>query len=320
MKENFSAYMNLNRIEFIVTYQCTGKCRHCSVADKLGRTDSPQYANPDKAAEAVEKLCELFGISSVMTFGGEPLLYPDAVCAIHAKASERGIKTRQLITNGYYTKNPKQRTETALRLARSGVNQILISIDAFHQETIPWEDVYAFARAVKDAGIPDVRLHPAWVVNESHDNAYNAETRQLLIRFTDLDIPVSKGNNIVMSGNAVRYLAGFYEKPSLDLSETCGAMPYTEPLTNITALSIEPNGDVAICDFVIGNIIKEDIADIISRYDPHRNDCMRAILTGGAAALLDYAARLGIAVDPAKYYSVCDLCRAVTGQLHKAAE
>jgi hypothetical protein len=319
MKNKTSPYMSLNRIEFMVTYQCTGKCKHCSVADKQGRAGL-KCVNPGKAAEAVEKLCGLFDIDSVMTFGGEPLLYPDTVCAIHEKAASCGVVSRQLITNGYFTKSPERRAETVSRLARSGVNQILISVDAFHQETIPCEDVYAFARAVRDAGIPNVRLHPAWVVDEANDNAWNAETRRLLTCFDDLTLPVSSGNNIFMSGNAVTYLADFYEKPRLDLSQTCGAMPYTEPLTDINCLSIEPNGDVAVCGFMIGNLNTASITDIVSRYDPYANDCMRAILTGGGAALLEYAKRLGMAVDTSAYYSVCDLCRAVSGHIQELAE
>jgi MoaA/NifB/PqqE/SkfB family radical SAM enzyme len=309
--------MNLHRIEFVVTYQCTGKCRHCFVGDKKLRAGASKHADPDKAAEAIEKLTGLFVIDSVMTFGGEPLLFPDTVCAIHAKASEHGVKTRQIITNGYFTKDSRHREDVARRLKSAGVNDLLLSVDAFHQETIPFDAVYAFARELLDAGVPNVRLHPAWVVDENSDNSFNETTRKVLAGFAGLGLPVSTGNNIFMTGNAVSSLSGFYEKPRLDLSETCSAMPYTEPLTNITALSIEPDGDAAICDFVIGNINTEEITGIVSRYDPYGNDCMRALLSGGATALLDYAERRGISVNTESCYSVCDICRKVTGQLQK---
>lgn len=303
--------MNINRVEFMVTYQCSGKCKHCSVGDK--RADTAKHVKPDKAAETIEKLSELFEIESVMTFGGEPLLYPDVVFAIHNKAAACGIQTRQLITNGYFSKSHERRNEVAQSLACADVNNMLISVDVFHQETIPWEDVHDFARAVTDESIPDVRLHPSWVVNEENDNQFNTATRQILAKFADLSIPVSAGNNIFMSGNAVRYLADYYEKPQLDLSESCGSRPYTEALTDIKSLSIVPNGDVAICNFAIGNIYKEDIAAIVSRYDPYKNECMRALLTGGAPALIAYAESLGITIDTENCYSVCDVCRAAAG-------
>ena len=39
-----------------------------------------------------------------MTFGGEPLLYPETVCKIHSAAKEMNIPKRELITNGYFSK------------------------------------------------------------------------------------------------------------------------------------------------------------------------------------------------------------------------
>ena len=46
-----------------------------------------------------------YNIESVMTFGGEPLLYPDTVYEIHKAATEINIPKRQLITNGYFSRD-----------------------------------------------------------------------------------------------------------------------------------------------------------------------------------------------------------------------
>lgn len=76
-------------------------------------------------------------IASVMTFGGEPLLYPETVFAIHEAARAAGVPKPQIITNGFFCAKQAQREETARRLAQCGVNDVLLSVDAFHQETIP---------------------------------------------------------------------------------------------------------------------------------------------------------------------------------------
>lgn len=110
---------------------------------------------------------------------------------------------------------------------------------------------------------------------------------------------------------AAKHLTQYYDAPKLNLAEVCGTMPYTDPLTDITFLSIVPNGNVMICSYVIGNIYRESIADIVARYDPYENDYMRAILTGGGEALLAVMKEKGIAVDCEKCYSVCDLCRKI---------
>ena len=56
-------------------------------------------------------------------------------------------------------------------LSQSGVNGICLSVDAFHQETIPLEYVKEFASAVLDENIP-IHTHPAWLVSADDDNPY----------------------------------------------------------------------------------------------------------------------------------------------------
>ena len=87
---------NLNRIEFVVTMACTGKCKHCSQGDH----NSTEQLDKSLCADAVRKIPSEYNIQSVMTFGGEPLLCPDTVCEIHKAAKEMNIPKRQLITNG----------------------------------------------------------------------------------------------------------------------------------------------------------------------------------------------------------------------------
>lgn len=140
------------------------------------------------------------------------------------------------------------------------------------------------------------------------------KTRDALSAFHDLDIPVSKGNNIFMAGNAAKYLSEYYPAPALDWSETCGSRAYTEPLTNITSLSIVPNGDVMVCAFVIGNIYRDSIADIVARYNPYEDEYMQAIVTGGAARLTELATQKGLTVDTSGCYSICDVCRQINRQ------
>ena len=310
-----SPYMNINRIEFMVTYQCSGKCIHCSVGNRLNHSDGFRHVHIKESAETIEGLSRMFSVSSVMTFGGEPLLYPDAVCAVHHTASLCGIKTRQLITNGYFTKDDEQRKDIAEALHESGLTDLLISVDTFHQHDIPIEPVRHFAKCAKQAGIPKVKFHPAWVVNEEHENPYNVKTREILSELSDLDIPVSSGNNIFMAGNAVRHLSEYYAPPNLNLSDVCGSLPYTAPLTNITSLSIVPNGDVMVCGFTIGNIYTERIEDIVLRYNPYENDYMRAIISGGAAALIKTAEANGIKINVSECYSICDLCYKICQQM-----
>lgn len=255
MKKN--KYLNnLNRIEFLITLACTGRCKHCSEGD---HKSVGEHINKDIAAKAVRQIVENNNIKSVMTFGGEPLLYPDAVCQIHSVARELNIPKRQLITNGYFSKNLTRIETVAEQISESGVNDVLLSVDAFHQETISLEYVKAFAEMLKARGVP-LRTHPAWLVSNQADNPYNNKTREILSEFLSIGIFANDGNVIFPSGNARKYLSEYF-----DLS-TEPKSPYWEDPQDIRSVCISPDGNL-----LQGNIYRQDIAEIFAAYEPEPN-------------------------------------------------
>ena len=243
---------NLNRIEFVVTMACTGKCKHCS----QGEHKSSENIDKDLAADAVRKIAKEYKIESVMTFGGEPLLCYKTVCEIHNAARKMNIPQRQLITNGYFSKDSAEIKYVAKKIIESGVNEILISVDAFHQETIPLEHVMTFVNAVN---VPDVKLrvHPAWLVSPEADNPYNEKTREILSEFNRMGIETNEGNVVFPSGNALRYLSEYF-----DLNKEI-KNPYDEDPKDIRAICFSANGDI-----LGSNIYKKDIYEILSSYKP----------------------------------------------------
>ena len=243
---------NLNKIEFVVTYACTGRCKHCSEGD---HTSCGEHIDSQIAADAVRKIAAEYDIKTVMTFGGEPLLYPDAVYEIMKAANELNIPKRQVITNGYFSKNADKICKVAVRLAECGVNDLLLSVDAFHQETIPLDAVKQFAAEAKKNGIP-IRLQPAWLVSSTADNPHNKKTREILDSFADLKIPANEGNVIFPEGNALIYLTEYF-------TDKLPENPYTEDPCDVCCVSFEPNGNV-----LGGNVYRNDIMEIIKDYAP----------------------------------------------------
>lgn len=244
---------NLNRIEFVVTMACTGRCKHCSEGDHSSYTG---HIDADIAANAIREICKNYKIESLMTFGGEPLLYPEVVCKIHKTATELGIPKRDLITNGFFTKDKKQIKEVVQSLADSGVCRILLSVDAFHQETIPLEPVKYFAECVNETDI-SIQLSPAWLVSKNDNNPYNIRTREIIKELDYLEIPTGSGNVIFPSGNAVKYLSEYFDENAEYSS------PYEENPRDIRAVGFSPNGDV-----LNGNIYENNIIDILKEYRP----------------------------------------------------
>ena len=243
---------NLNKIEFVITNACTGRCKHCSEGD---HTACGEYIDPTVAAEAVKKIAGVYDIKTVMTFGGEPLLYPDAVYAIMTAAKELNIPKRQVITNGYFSKNSEKIRAVAEQLAACGVNDLLLSVDAFHQKTIPLNVVIQFATEIKKCGIP-IRLQPAWLVSATHDNPYNKKTREILDSFSDMMLCENEGNVIFPEGNALKYLSEYF-------THTLPENPYVEDPCDVRCVSFSPNGDV-----LGGNVYFRDVMELLENYNP----------------------------------------------------
>lgn len=244
---------HLDKIEFAVTLACTGKCRHCQNGNPI-RT--AEHIDAETAVKAIRAVCADYPIRTLMTFGGEPLLWPEVVCAIHKVGAEMGISRRQVITNGCFSQDPDRIGEVVRALADSGVNDLRLSVDAFHQETIPLKPVLCFAACAAHAGIP-VRLHPAWLVGPEADNRYNRRTRELLRAFEPLKIPTGEGNVIFPSGNTLKYLRDYFPEEAPESS------PYEEDPRDVRTLSFSPNGDV-----LNGNVYETDIREILRTYRP----------------------------------------------------
>lgn len=245
---------NLNKIEFVITSACTGRCKHCSQGD---HTFDGENINSAIAADAVRRVAAEYDIKTVMTFGGEPLLYPDTVYEIMSAARDMNVPKRQVITNGYFSKDKDKIRQVAEGLALCGVNDLLLSVDAFHQETIPLDVVMNFASEAVRLGIP-IRLQPAWLVSAEDDNPYNLKTREILGKFSTLNIPISDGNVIFPEGNAMRFLSEYF-------GDSVPKNPYVDNPFDVRCLSFSPNGDV-----LDGNVYFSDILKIVESYNPER--------------------------------------------------
>jgi hypothetical protein len=245
-------FKNLEKIEFVVTYACTGRCKHCSEGD---HDSCGKHIDAHIAAEAVRKIASAYDIKTVMTFGGEPLLYPETVYAVMSAASELNISKRQVITNGYFSKDAARIREVALRLAEVGVNDLLLSADAFHQEYIPIEPVKLFAEEAKSAGVP-IRIQPAWLVSKDDDNPYNIRTKEIIAEFSSLGIAENEGNVIFPEGNALKYFAEYFK-------DFAPENPYVEDPADVRCISFDPDGSA-----LGGNLYEKDVMEIIEEYIP----------------------------------------------------
>ena len=309
-----SEYLKIERIEFVVTNRCNSHCRHCLV-DAAKRKAKPAAVSIELAIKAIKEITGKYSPSSIMTFGGEPMLYPEAVYAIHQTAKDCGIGIREIITNAGWRTSGENSRLIASKLSESGVTNMCISVDAFHQEYIPIDVVKHNVRALVEAGLT-IEWNPCWVISREHDNQWNTRTRSILGELKHLSVPESSGNIVQPAGNALQFLREFMPVMIPFPSGSCEDVPYSSRLDRVTCISIEPDGNMLVCrEFSIGNAGTQNIADTLESYNPHNIPEMEAILQGGIAGLEEYAAHKGISTTPGGYYSICDKCLDLMRQL-----
>lgn len=92
-------------------------------------------------------------------------------------------------------------------------------------------------------------------------------------------------------------------------------MPYPGCFDEIDTLSIDPSGDVRICNFTIGNIYTESMDEIVNRFDPNKHPLMSVHINGGIKELLKTAEKEGIKADLSKHYSMCSVCNDIVRKI-----
>lgn len=302
-------FFNVNRVEFVVTKNCNSRCKHCSVIASDTIVDN-SFVDIDKLFSAIEKLVQMFNISSAMIYGGEPLLFPQITFDLLSYFKEKGVSKRELITNGYISQNELKISKVTKMLIEASVTKILLSVDAFHQEYIPQNCVELFIKNILNSGFKNILLHPAWLVSKNDNNYYNKQTENILNDLmSKFPIHVSNGNVITPAGYSRKHLAKYYKQIDLDLHQICGEVPYTNSLTNIRNLRFLPNGNINICRGIcIGNIFVDDIETILIRYTPYTNPVTALLLSGGVKKLVEHLNGSIQKINPSEYYGVCDLC------------
>jgi MoaA/NifB/PqqE/SkfB family radical SAM enzyme len=304
-----SRYLTVKRIEFAVTYLCNSRCRHCQLGEEEERKTIPSQIDGEKAARVVREISKEHQPTSIMTFGGEPLLYPEAVCAIHKEAMNVGIPRRDVITNGFWSGTTRKTEKIAGRLVESGVNEVHISVDCFHQEFVPLKTVRKTAKALLRVGMTRVFWNPCWIVSKNHDNPYNRKTRSILEKLSDLQVESSEGNNVQPEGRATKWLKDFLPPRTQMPNGRCGDMPYTEPLDAVHTVCVEPDGRIAVCKgFYIGNAFETKVTNIMKNYDPFKIPEAKAIIEKGMNGLVDWARSRNVRSAPDGYYNVCHQC------------
>ena len=132
----------------ITNYKCSSKCRHCCYSS------SPQWPGDymtSSMAEEIFPVLKKLGCYSIHIGGGEPLLKPDKILDVLGVAQRNNIGIEYIETNSSWYKDETSAKAVLRELKNHGVRTLLISIDPYHNEYIPFWKVKALIRTCSEA-------------------------------------------------------------------------------------------------------------------------------------------------------------------------
>jgi len=134
----------------ITNYKCTSKCRHCCYSS------SPKWPDDymtSTMADEIFSILRSLGCCHVHIGGGEPLLKPDKILDILNTARKNNIVIEYIETNSSWYRDERSTNAILKELKDYGVNTLLISIDPFHNEYVPFWKVKALIKACSKTGM-----------------------------------------------------------------------------------------------------------------------------------------------------------------------
>lgn len=289
-------------LSFLISYKCTNECKHCALLASPNQDDIKMELGDLK--RYLKDITSNYDVQEIGFFGGEPLLNFDLSISFIEEVKKYNISKIGLPTNGYWGKNDSIAKKYALELKQAGLNNIGFSVDAFHQEFIPLDDVKRAIRACHEAGIELMYLVAQNLGGAEEKNIFNEKTKEITDVLSDeFDYCQLIISNLQVRGRAVNQLSQYF---SLATIPTDKCLIFRFPM-----FMIDPNGWVfhQLCHGItVGNAKEKSLSEIVSEFSYRKHPIIGKVAAKrGPKNLLDIAIEKGY--KPEKGYAdKCHLC------------
>lgn len=306
--------MDLHRLELTLTTKCNSRCAYCQA--NAGPWQN-QVMEVEDAWGYLSEAARVADLKSFLVFGGEPMLYPARAIAVFEKAQQLGIPRVDMLTNGIWGRDMNEAERLAKKLKDAGLNQLGISVDAFHIQHVPLEYPRNAAQASLRATIENITWNVAVIESLAASNHYDRMTAHLLKELEPVGIEAHV-HKVVPAGRALETIPQYFQHASLE-GPCEGETPMENTLTDPHTLTIEPSGSVDVCwRLSIGNARKTLLSRIISEYDWQRNPVVKTLAEEGPMGLLKNRRSCADRFNAAAFINKCHLCVKVREALNLA--
>ncbi|MFO7295555.1 MAG: radical SAM protein [Clostridia bacterium] len=286
----------------ITNYKCSSRCRHCCYSS------SPQWPNDymtPSMADEIFRILKGLGCRSVHIGGGEPLLRPDKILAVLEVAKKNGVHIEYIETNASWYKDEASTHAILKDLKRCGVHTLLISIDPYHNEHIPFWKVKALMAACSKAGIEVFPwLMDFWPDIEAMDDSKPHSLDEYVQLFgRDYLLRLAKRYGLNLKGRALKTYRPMMKK-----------QPFEQVLRQSRPCRLL-SGVYHFHVDLYGNFVPQScpglsipLKELVRGADPGRYRVFYALETEGVKGLVELAMKEYGFEPQAEYAGDCDLC------------
>ena len=307
--------MDITALDFLLTFECNAHCRHCCYQAGPERKGC---ITSDRAVEWMGELHRIQPLKSITIHGGEPFLYFDDMLIAIEKARELHIPQRWVITNAYWAKDQSTANEKLRALKDAGLTAMTVSVDAFHQEHVPFDRVKTAIASITQYGLETVVVDSYFLYNEKYSCEYNRKTSKYLGHLKN--IRQLKFNKFIASieGRAASLLVDQkYTQENIPTGKCSPSFWLGSSLKNPETIEIDWQGNVTLCPGLsLGNATKRSLPEIVKNYKYNEHPIIKIIVKQGPIGLYELAKTHGYNGNK-RFIDECHLCYEMRKYLQK---
>lgn len=297
----------MRTLKINLTYRCTASCAHCRFGcTNEGPLQAPDIETPYRVAI---RLKERYGLDMAVLLGGEPSLFAEESLTLLRRLHAAGIAVR-VETNASWARSPEEAL-VYLRPLRELDANVMLSLDAFHEPFVPVSSLIHAIRACVELNVR-YNLETPYLDPENHSHPLDVRTDQI---FEEVQSAVAAkitryvGGTLFTGRAAVRFGDAFSKGKGVPAC-TCEAVPWwmDGAISSTDLLIYEPGGWITKgCGIAIGNVHRQDLIEMLERYDANSHPIFSVLLREGPLGLARMAQEYGYVLKE-DYADKCHLC------------
>ena len=288
----------------IVTYKCSAKCLHCCYSSSQKR--SGDYMSKE-TADRIFALLRKNGCYSVHIGGGEPFMNFDKLLEVCKSAQKNHVSIDYIETNASWYTDDIAVSEKLGKLISAGVDCLLISVDPFHNEFVPYIKIKNLIKRCRKNNMETFVWQSKFerIVQQLDENKTHTLEEYENIFGKDFIKSIAQAYGLGYNGRALRILEKFSEHKDpceyLLKNNQCG-----DRIKSLHHFHVDLDENLIPPSC---NGFRANIFDLCGDgLDSEKYKYFTAVINGGLAALLDKAKELGFVPKNEGYISKCALC------------